>query len=1670
MSFWNLFRRQRQREDSKEREAAGDTFLSKHISSHGGPLKFRLQCLRVCLCITLLCLASTIQSPSTIPLIGTFAYATFLSFAVVVSPATWSSLSAKHVNAVLSVCFAVYAYRDLFPLATFDLVPLDVHEGDLLWWKIGVLGVAMLLPLFMPRQYRPVDPQKPSPEPHPEQTVSPFNFMCFFFVDSIIFLASWVSHVSVDQMPPLADYDAAEHLRKKSSSNVAAFGGAQKHHIFWSLLRLVRRDYIHMIIMVVVHTFGKFAVPLSVNQLLRYLESGRESTFIRPWFWIAMIFVGPNVASLSVERYMFLALRSLARINSILTQMIFSHALQIRVKAEAPSIRKSPPPTVAAGSESEVEVDQDPVQAEQQEEVHTAVTQAPEVPEAEKRSSLIGKINNLVTTDVNNILNGPHLPYLVSYVPLQLAFSLVFLYSILGWSAFVAFGCTILLLPVPGYLAGLTFKIHTEKMKRTDERVEVVSESGSYSSSLLSYLTDKADVAFGFVAMKVLRMVKLFGWEDKMSRLIAEKREQELKWIKRYWWVQLLTQIINFLIPVITMVACYFTLYVPCFFSLLSVGSLPAVLTVIMKQELKASVVFASITVFDYLRTQCTFMVQILGKLIASKVSLDRINNFLVQTEVLDVFSSQHSDLESRSNAVSEIGVHDALFTWSNEVHDNPLAYGERFVLSVEGSLHFKRGCLNLIVGPTGSGKTSLLMALLGEMHFIPIKPDSYVNLPREGGLAYAAQESWVQNDTVRQNILFGSPFDEDRYRKVLYQCGLERDLTLFDAGDKTEVGEKGITLSGGQKARITLARAVYSSAEILLLDDVLAALDVHTAKWIVDKCLRGELMKGRTVILVTHNVPLTAPLAEFVITVKDGKVTSTGTIDAVMEQYTAVSEVKGKVERTDKEGTPASPNDDKSKPDGKLIVAEEIQMGRVGFSAVKLYMSAFGGSHAGLVITVYIVGLLVSGALNVAQTWYLGYWATQYELLPSSEVLALRHFGVYGLILVVTLVASGFTYAFFSYSAVRASRTIHTKLVHSVLGTTLRWLDMTPVSRVLTRCTQDISAVDIQIPSSVQEFGILATKMITQLAALMIYTPIFVIPGILVAEMSNAKAPVLAQFETAIAGIVSIRAYGASDAFEQELRRRIDLYTRISRTLFNLGRWMATRVEFLGAAFSSALAAYLVYYNDPGASGVGFSLNMAVTFSGAILFFIFYLNDLEMNANSLERIDGYLNIEQEPTPNKAGIPPAYWPASGDLRVENLSARYSSDGPRILHNLSFHIRSGERIGVVGRTGSGKSSLTLSLLRCILTEGNVYYDGLNTSTINLDALRSSITIIPQMPELLSGSLRQNLDPFGQHDDATLNDVLRSSGLFELQKTKNEGRITLDTGIASGGTNLSVGQRQIIALARAILRKSKLLILDEATSAIDYETDTVIQQSLRHELSGDVTVITIAHRLQTIMDADRIMVLDAGEIVEFDSPKELLKNNGSLLKALVDESADREVLVRKATGVTDIQCLCSSSSFVSSVVQCAATVCTPEELASGQQALENTCDAITGTGTSTGTGTFTGTLSGSSTFPPLSSTGTGVTISSTITPITPPTTTATETETAPPVTQTTGTTPPPLPTLSTSPRPTSGLGQTTDQQGQPTGGASGSNNGNNGAVRYHVAGAGYLVGMAVLLLML
>ncbi|KAH8986970.1 hypothetical protein EDB86DRAFT_3211871 [Lactarius hatsudake] len=1462
--------------DTRGTRASFVLVVKDHVERSGGPIIFLFHVARLILVFTLLGLSilsfpqEEAQHPLSLSelivsrdlaLCLTYLYASLLALFTITAHRECASVTSLHLSSLLLVTFFVYAYRDIWPLLTFVLSPADEREGILLWFKLGLLTfAAVVIPLVIPRQY---DPQQTL---NPEQTAPLLSMMTYTFIDPIVFLAYRVPHLSQEMLPPLADYDYAENLVQKSLK-ADTFSGGPRRHIFWGFVTVFGREYVLLAFLLVVKVISTLMAPVGMNQLLRYLETRGEGAVVRPWVWVAYLFLGPALGAIAFQWYTFIATGNLVRISAIITQLIFEHGLRIRVKAETSySSTITPAATVTAEGRSDATTPDSGSSAgisaisknaggssevTRGEPSMTATSgvmakEGKDVPVSDSRKEdgsriLVGKMNNLVTSDLDNLVDGKDILMLILYLPLQVILCVWFLYSILGWSTFVGMVAMIVLFPVPGIIARKIQKVQKETMKRTDARVHTVTET-----------------------MAILRMIKLFGWESKISARLAEKREQELRYIKMRQILNLINGNINYVIPVITL-----------------------------------------------LRNQLHNIFWMVPMFTQAKISLDRVNDFLCDTELLDEFAnagdSKHAMQANASHFDQDvIGFKNASFTWSNEDGtDGALTPSRlRFTLRVHDELLFKRGCFNLIIGPTGSGKTSLLMALLGEMHFVPMSPASWYHLPRAGGVSYAAQESWVQNETIRDNILFGAPYDGERYNKVIYQCGLQRDLSLFNAGDMTEVGERGLTLSGGQKARVTLARAVYSLAEIIILDDVLAALDVHTVRWVVEKCFKGDLIRGRTVLLVTHNVAIAYPIADYVVSLAlDGRITNHGSVsdaftkDKTFAKVLAESSraIKGDGKKIDVE----EPDKTTAQVDGKLILAEESAYGHVGWDPLNLFIHGLGGTRVFLFWFLFIGGLLLFNALLAAQTWFMGYWAEQYEVYPPEQVSVSFYLTAYGLILLVAMFSYTIGSGVYTFGTLRASRSIHQKLIESVLGTTLRWLDTTPTSRVIARVTQDIRALDDPISRTFNGLIEVTINALIKFSTVVYLTPVFVVPGVAMVvlgawlgqvymkaqiaikrEMSNAKAPVLGHFGATVAGLPSIRAYGAQLAFRKESYRRINRYSRAGRAFYVMNRWISLRIEFLGGLFAAGLAAYMVY-------DTGFSLTMAIGLSSMILVWVRVFNKFGV------RMHSYINVEQEPKPTKQGIPPAYWPASGDLRVEKLSARYSLDGPKVLHDISFHIKSGERVGVVGRTGSGKSSLTLALLRCIPTKGSVYYDGRLTNSINLDALRSNITIIPQTPELLSGSLRTNLDPFSQYDDAMLNGALRASGLFSLQSDE-ESRLTLDSQIASGGGNLSVGQRQILALARALVRGSKLLVLDE-----DYKTDAIIQTYLRSELKGDVTVITVAHRLQTIIDADKVMVLDAGRLVEFDKPSELLKIEDGKFRSLVDESEDRDLLYAMAS---------------------------------------------------------------------------------------------------------------------------------------------------------------------------
>ncbi|KAJ3822393.1 multidrug resistance-associated ABC transporter [Lentinula raphanica] len=1365
---------------------------------------------RTCCCLTLLscavvsfvagdCISNSGDSLQVFQDCAIYSYSTLLAIAIILSREKWSKILSIHLQVVLFVSFIISGWN---VCKTFGVVfPEDSVkpcEANLQLYIefIALFFGAIVLPLVVPRQYVPIDP-KISTSPNPEQTASLLSLIFFTYLDSLIWKASKVSHLSTEALPPLSDSDQARILRAKAMPYLDPLSEGGNRHVFFNILRVFPGDMLSMSVALVCNAITAFIPAVATNRLLVYLETRDSGNDMLPWSWISLLLIGPITASSSMEWYMRVVLRTFVRVEALLTELIFEHAMRARV---GPDDRE--------GKESE----------------------------AETNEASTANINTLITVDLKIMEEGQHFLVLLTFVPIQIVCCIVFLYELLGWSAFIGLGLTVALVPITGAATKSLHGVQEEKMKRTDSRVRIITDGKPASIDLFR----------------------------KSKTLIA-------------------------------------------------------------KGQLSASQAFPSIVVFDAFRNQIQVAFIRGAGCVTAKVSLDRINKFLQSTDLLNDFDLGMDTIRAMSAAVAsnqpadedKLGFHTASFSWSKSRSGTSTPSTRNFVLIVPGNLQFKSNALNLVVGPTGSGKTSLLLALLGEMHYSPLSEDSWFNLPRQHGVSYAAQESWVLNETVKDNILFGSAFEEERYKKVVYQCALERDLSLFAAGDQTEIGEKGLTLSGGQKARLTLARAVYSQAKILLLDDILAALE-----WIVDKCLSGDLLKNRTVIIVSHNVSLLSSMAQCFVTVQDGVAYSSSNIEGYLNTRKEPPDQSEQLQpQLDAEKEIV---DDVNLENGQLIVSEEIHEGAsVGWAAIKLYVNALGGKHPFVLFITFVACLLAANGIMVLQTWYLGYWASLYQDHPLAEVSASYHLGVYSLIFLAWLTLLSAAHAEFILASIKASEVIHNQLVESVLAAKFSWLDKTPVSRIVARFTQDIGSVDFELPTIASRVGDISVNMLLKIGAVVIFTPAFLLPSIVLTaigvwvgtiylkaqssvkrEMLVAKAPVIGLVGASSAGIISVRAFAAQERFADLLMARIDHYSRSARVFYNLQRWMAMRTETLAGIFSASLAWYLVYFTDSSASDTGFLLNLAVAFSGGMVWWVIAINDLEAEAPCLERLDSYLKIDHEARVGDGSMPPAHWPSSGELRVENLHAKYSPDGPDILHGLSFRVESGERIGVVGRTGSGKSTLTLALLRCILTSGSVYYGGILTSTLNLDALRSQITIIPQTPELISGTLRQNLDPFEEHEDYALSEALKSAGLTSLQEDLEvQDRINLDTVIANGGMNLSVGQRQIIALARAIVRRSKLLILDEATSAVDHRTDTIIQESLQREYmarGGDATIITIAHRLQTIMEADRIMVLDEGRIVEFDSPRALLEKQTGQFRAMVENASDRSKLLAMVKG--------------------------------------------------------------------------------------------------------------------------------------------------------------------------
>ncbi|KAF8306061.1 hypothetical protein DL93DRAFT_2150580 [Clavulina sp. PMI_390] len=1147
----------------------------------------------------------------------------------------------------------------------------------------------------------------------------------------------------------------------------------------------------------------------------------------------------------------------------------------------------------------------------------------------------IGRITNLMSGDAYAVAQRFWEFSAVFTAPVKLTIALVFLYQVLGWSSFVGVAVVLFAYLVTWPLAKISVSITRSSWAAKDHRMALVNE-----------------------LLQSVRFLKYMGWESHWTNKVKEARNTELRWRVKE---NILASIIAFLwtwIPSAVVLAAF------------------SAYTLLAGEPLTVSKAFVSIEIFSQLQGPMADLPNQIFALLHAYVSMQRIQTYLEEDEVESWASAIKSEhLIGNSVQNDHIGFQDAAFRWHIEASERDVSSNDANSMDSTGveteglessskaapfllghlTVAFPSGKLSLITGPTGSGKTSLLSALLGEMDRV----SGQVFLDkREHAVAYAGQFPFLEHATIRENILYHTPYDQRRYDSVLHACALLPDLAILDVGDMTEIGEKGVSLSGGQRARISLARAMYSHSQVVLLDDPLAAVDMHTARHLFEHCLSptAPLIQGRTVILVTHHVSLCLPATAYLVELNQGRVIRQGAIDDLRKQghlgqvieeedvHMPESSTASMTTKTDTELTvnvndadegtePAAgtlPKLSTSPTAGKLVDAEARAEGRVSYRTYLLYVKS-----AGWISWILTFLLLISiRGVTVGQQLYIAKWADAYRTsveklitmlqaaarvnaLPSPSDDVMPWLLLYLAISLAGAVAT-LLYIIVGYVAgLRASRVLFVAMLDRVVRAPTRFFDKTPTGRILNRFVADIAALDNALNSSARSavsgtltffisFGVVVyivpafTPFATVIAILYIWiAPPFVRTARDLRRLESISlSPAFSGFDELLHGLPHVRAFAMERLYQSRFYRRVDLFQTMDHVYWLAQMWLRYRYDVLGSVvvFLTTLFALLNGVSEGLAAVV---IVQSGVFAEASRQLVRVLAQAELDFNSVERIKEYLEVPQEAPARVSHPPPAAWPSSsGGIAIENLVIRYAPDLPAVLKGISFAINPREKVGVVGRTGSGKSTLALALLRIIeAEEGRILLDGIDISSVGLDDVRENLTIVSQDVSLFSGTVQSNLDPFSKHTDAECWDVLERCHLVEplsMPNAERKGVITrLDLPVSAGGSSFSAGQRQLLALARAMLRQSSFIILDEASSSIDLATDDQIQKTIREEMAHSL-VLTIAHRLKTILDYDRILVLGEGKILEFDTPAQLFKKPGGVFRGMCERSADWEEL--------------------------------------------------------------------------------------------------------------------------------------------------------------------------------
>ncbi|KAF9932404.1 hypothetical protein FBU30_008256 [Linnemannia zychae] len=1204
-------------------------------------------------------------------------------------------------------------------------------------------------------------------------------------------------------------------------------------------------------------------------------------------------------------------------------------------------------------------------------------------PGARQRST-VGEISNHMSVDVERI------GFAVTAIPMaisstfEIVLAIYLLYDRLGPSSLTSVGVIILITPLQALMANVVNNAKDRKLEAMDNRIRTLTE-----------------------VLSSIKTVKMYSWENAFRKRIARFRATEIKHL-RYIGIAYAFMCIMFSSLPLVMALLTFVIY--SYF-----GGPDGT-----RGTISAQMIFVTVTLFARLAQPLGRLSTMTFSLISMNVAYKRIQGLLLEEE-LDLNQVEYRDnLEKGNGSSIALEIRDGTFAWTNvkdeqcekeknekvaekrkkstakgismdpstlpsstpSLQETPTIDSMTTVPSVEAlspqlsaiseplptliNIHFKvpKGSLTAVVGRVGQGKSSLISAFIGEMY----KQTGQIIV--SGSVAYVSQVAWILNGTLRDNILFGAQFDQQRYDCILESCGLLPDIRMLPGGDATEIGERGINLSGGQKQRVALARAAYQDADIYLLDDPLSAVDAHVDQHLWEKLIGPQgILKDKARVLVTHGIHHLSETDQILV-MKGGEIAETGTYDDLMAAQKdfyqlitdyAVQEKKQQEESKNQDGEiTASPSGggaadnpkalekdvsaamNDNEDEARLVMAEEAAQGKIGWPLLKAY---FKSAQIGI---------------NV----WLQHWSGRSEDNQRNGVSLFL--GVYAALVFCYIISDiSVNLIIFVGGGIRSSRILHDRLADKVLRLPMAFFDTTPVGRVVNRFSTDMDNLDSEMPNNVTDVYYFLSIVVGTIVVISFNLPIFLalVPFLLffyfwiqIYYMRTSRAlkrihmisrsPLYQHFAETLTGVSTIRAMRCHARFLDDNSRKADRSINAYWAYMTANRWLSVRLEFLGAVVVLATALLSVWKMDqlgPGGAGLALSYSLTVTFN--ITYLVTSMSSLQNQLVSVDRILEYCDKSPEAPLTIAEMEAKNLPTArnfesalsgserqwkeGEIVFKNYSTRYREGMDLVIKNLTVKIKGGEKVGIVGRTGAGKSSLTLALFRLVeaanshfakachnnpdrdaspsviaaaqkgLEEshlekvsieedgGSIEIDGIDISTIGLHDLRQRIAIIPQDPTLFAGTIRDNLDPFDEHSDADLWQALERAHLKAHITSLQDG---LAHEVSQGGENFSVGQRSLICLARALLRKTKILILDEATAAVDMETDELIQKTIREEFK-ERTILTIAHRVKTVMDSDKILVLDQGRIKEFDAPGELLKRGqDSLFYQLAEQAGE------------------------------------------------------------------------------------------------------------------------------------------------------------------------------------